>query len=94
VVLSELEAKRYDRLVGAFVEKRRPPPHIRPKLDFGYRFRGQSVEIFELRPRRTTRERRLKRRSRRPRLYGHKASGGYFGSAVISSGIDTIRRQR
>jgi hypothetical protein len=51
VVLSELEAKRYDRLVGAFVEKRRPPPHIRPKLDFGYRFRGQSVEIFELRPR-------------------------------------------
>jgi hypothetical protein len=50
-VLSELEAKRYDRLVGAFVEKRRPPAHIRPKLDLGYRFIGQSVEIFEIRPR-------------------------------------------
>lgn len=32
------------------MERRRPPPHIRPKLDIGYRITGQSVEIFEIRP--------------------------------------------
>ncbi|MDF1537008.1 MAG: DUF3024 domain-containing protein [bacterium] len=31
-------------------EKRRPPAHIRDKLDIGYRIDGQSVEIFEIRP--------------------------------------------
>ena len=30
--------------------KRRPPPHIRPELDFGYRIKGQSVELFSIRP--------------------------------------------
>ena len=32
------------------MEKHRPEPHIRPKLDFGYRIKGQSVELFEIRP--------------------------------------------
>jgi hypothetical protein len=32
------------------MERRRPPPHIRPKLDLGARISGQSVEIFEIRP--------------------------------------------
>ncbi|MGH6802813.1 MAG: DUF3024 domain-containing protein, partial [Methyloceanibacter sp.] len=36
--------------LDAFIAKRRPPPHIRPKLDFGYRISGHSVEIFEIRP--------------------------------------------
>ena len=51
MTLSELERKRFERTVGAFVERRRPPAHIRPKLDLGYRVAGQSVEIFEIRPR-------------------------------------------
>ena len=51
MALSEFEAKKYERLVHAFVERRRPPPHIRPKLDLGYRITGQSVELFEIRPR-------------------------------------------
>ncbi len=37
--------------MGAFLEKRRPPAHIRPQLDIGVRVSGQSVEIFEVRPR-------------------------------------------
>ncbi|GAB4168215.1 MAG: hypothetical protein Kow0020_01480 [Wenzhouxiangellaceae bacterium] len=49
--LSELEAKRIEKEVRTFVEEHRPPPHIRPKVDLGFRVKGQSVEIFELRPR-------------------------------------------
>ena len=33
-----------------FVERRRPPLHIRTKLDFGFRLSGQSIELFETRP--------------------------------------------
>ncbi len=50
MALSEFEAKKIEKEVGAFVEKRRPPPHIRPELDLGFRVKGQSVEIFEIRP--------------------------------------------
>jgi len=46
----DLEKKRVENAVSAFVEKRRPPPHIRPELDLGFRVRDQSVEIFEIRP--------------------------------------------
>jgi len=46
----DLERKRIENTVGAFMEKLRPPPHIRPKLDFGYRVAGQSIELFEIRP--------------------------------------------
>ena len=35
--------------MGVFMQKRRPPPHIRPKLDIGFRVSGQSIEIFEIR---------------------------------------------
>jgi hypothetical protein len=51
MALSEFEQKWIERIVGQFIEKRRPPPHIRPKLDLGFRVTGQSVEIFEIRPR-------------------------------------------
>ena len=51
MALSEFETKKIEKEVRAFVEERRPPPHIRPELDLGYRVKGQSVEIFEVRPR-------------------------------------------
>lgn len=51
MALSEFETKRIEKQVRAFVEKRRPPPHIRPELDLRFRLKGQSVEIFEVRPR-------------------------------------------
>jgi len=50
VALSELEAARVRRVVGSYIEHRRPPPHIRPKLDLGFRISGQSVELTEIRP--------------------------------------------
>ena len=50
MALSEFERKRLERTVGAYIEKHRPPPHIRPDLDLCFRIEGQSVEIFEVRP--------------------------------------------
>jgi len=50
MALSEFERKRCERIVGAFVERRRPAGHIRPQLDVGFRVSDQSVEIFEVRP--------------------------------------------
>jgi hypothetical protein len=48
--LSEFEIKKIEKTVGEYVEKNRPPAHIRNELDWGYRIKGQSVEIFGIRP--------------------------------------------
>jgi hypothetical protein len=50
MALSELEVARVKKALHSFMQRRRPPPHIRPKLDLGFRISGQSVEIFEVRP--------------------------------------------
>ena len=50
MALSEFEAKRYKKLVREYVEKHRPPPHLRKQVDLSFRVKGQSVEIFEIRP--------------------------------------------
>ena len=50
MALSELELARVRKSMSSFIEQRRPPPHIRPKLDLGFRIDHQSVEIFEIRP--------------------------------------------
>ncbi len=50
MALSEFETKKCEKLVGAFMEKRRPPTHMRKDLDLGFRIKGQSLEIFEIRP--------------------------------------------
>jgi hypothetical protein len=51
MALAEIELARVRKARDAFMQQRRPPPHIRPKLDLGFRVTGQSVEIFEIRPR-------------------------------------------
>lgn len=51
MAFTQFELARINKVVGAFISERRPPPHIRPKLDLAYRLKGQSVEIFEVRPR-------------------------------------------
>ena len=51
MALSEFEMKRYEILVKKFIEGKRPEKYLRDKLDFGYRFKGQSVELFTIRPR-------------------------------------------
>jgi hypothetical protein len=50
MAFSELELKRCEKLVGEFVQKLRPPPHIRAQVDLAFRISGQSIEIFEIRP--------------------------------------------
>lgn len=50
MAISEFEVKRCEREVEKFLKLRRPPPHIRHRLDFGYRIEDQSVELFEIRP--------------------------------------------
>ncbi len=47
---SEFEKRRIEKLVDAFLEKRRPPPDLRQKLDLGFRLEGQSLLLFEIRP--------------------------------------------
>ena len=51
MAFSEFETKRFEKVVDSFIQKHRPPPHIRPKLDLAFRISGQSIEIFEIRPR-------------------------------------------
>lgn len=50
MALSEFEIKRIEKLVGQFVERKRPARHIRNQLDFSFRISGQSFEILEIRP--------------------------------------------
>lgn len=50
MVISEFEIKKCEKIVGAFIEARRPPPHIRKEVDLAFRIENQSVEIFEIRP--------------------------------------------
>ena len=50
MAFNEIEKKRIEKIVAAYVEKRRPPPHIRPQLDIGFRVTGQSIAVFEIRP--------------------------------------------
>lgn len=50
MALNDIQRKRVENAVAAFIQKRRPPPHVRPKLDYGFRMTGQSVELFEVRP--------------------------------------------
>jgi len=50
MAFSEFEIRKYEKVVGQFIEKRRPPPHVRSQVDLSFRVDGQSVEIFEVRP--------------------------------------------
>jgi hypothetical protein len=50
MAFTQLELKKHERELAKFMERGRPPPEIRPKLDLGYRIVGQSVELFEIRP--------------------------------------------
>ncbi len=47
---SEIEWKRFELDLARFMARRRPPPHVRHELDLAHRLRGQSVEIYSIRP--------------------------------------------
>jgi hypothetical protein len=48
--LSEIERKRCEKEIAAFLARRRPLAHLRDELDIGCRIDGRHVEIFEVRP--------------------------------------------
>ena len=50
MAFTEFESKRYEAVARQFVEKQRPPAHVRKQLDLKFRMNGQSVELFEVRP--------------------------------------------
>lgn len=50
MAFTDIELARHKRTLNAWLEKNRPPVHIRPQLDFGYRITAQSIELFEIRP--------------------------------------------
>ena len=50
MALTELETRRCEKAIAHFLERRRPPPHIREKFDLACRIDGQSVDVVEIRP--------------------------------------------
>lgn len=51
MAFSELEIARCEKILSKYVESARPPPELRAQVDLAFRVHGQSVEIFEIRPR-------------------------------------------
>jgi hypothetical protein len=48
--MNEIQQKRVENAVAAFIAKRRPPEDIRHLVDLSFSFDGRNVEIFEIRP--------------------------------------------
>ena len=46
----DLERKKIENTLSAFIDKIRPAPHIRSNLDFDFEISGQSIELVEIRP--------------------------------------------
>lgn len=49
MALSEFEEKRLAKVIGSFIEKRRPPIHLREQLDLTFAIEGHSVLLLEKR---------------------------------------------
>lgn len=49
MTFSEPEIKRWETLIAEFLERRRPPPHLRKDVDLSFRIERRSIEIFEIR---------------------------------------------
>ena len=50
MAFTEIEQARNSKALKWFIEKRRPPEHIRTQLDIGYAVVGHTVDVFEIRP--------------------------------------------
>lgn len=49
MAFTEEELERYQKTINAYVEKRRPPMHLRGQVDLSFRINNQSIELFEIR---------------------------------------------
>ncbi len=47
---NDIEKKKIENTLKAFLDRRRPPVEIRNKVDINYRIEKQSILIFEIRP--------------------------------------------
>jgi hypothetical protein len=43
------ELAAVEKALHAFLQRKRPPEHIRSKLDIGFKIIGQSIELVEIR---------------------------------------------
>src|SRR3990172_12446378 len=51
MAFTALENAEIQSIANEFLAKRRPPVDIRHELDVAFRINGQSIELFEIRPR-------------------------------------------
>ena len=51
MAFTESQRKAVEAELTLFIARRRPPEHIRDRLDLGYRCEDSSLVIFEIRPR-------------------------------------------
>ncbi len=49
MAFNNIEKTRYAQVVDAYIQSRRPPPHLRDQLDLSFCIQDQSIVIFELR---------------------------------------------
>ena len=50
MAVTSLQVLDIIEVMEAFLERKRPPEHIRPKLDIGYKIEVQRIIIHEIRP--------------------------------------------
>jgi len=50
MAVSNLQIPDIIEVMEAFLVRKRPPEHIRPELDIGYKVEGQSIIIYTIRP--------------------------------------------
>ncbi|MFH1356384.1 MAG: DUF3024 domain-containing protein [bacterium] len=48
---NDIQQKQIERAINNFMATKRPPPEIRDQLDFKIELKGQSIIIYEVRPR-------------------------------------------
>jgi hypothetical protein len=51
MALTNTQIQKIEKAAAEFMKERRPPVEIRNELDLGYSIEGQSVYVFEIRPR-------------------------------------------
>jgi len=47
MAVSEFETKRIEKIMEGYLERTRPPVHIRNELDIAYRIDNQSIELVK-----------------------------------------------
>ena len=93
MAFGEFENAMVEVKMDAYMESARPPLHIRPQLDLGYRIEDQSVILFEIRPHFRTEERmkidyakaRWSKTDKHWKVYWHRADGKWHRYEPVQS---------